>query len=127
MAKREMILNTNEESFGNRLARLRKAAGFSQRDLAAEIGISQRMVAYYEKETRHPPTHILHLLASALGTSADALLGIGGDERAAKVKDSRLWRRFKQVEQLPPARRRQLTQIIDAFLERERLKVNSAY
>jgi hypothetical protein len=49
------------------------------------------------------------------------------DERAAKVKDSRLWRRFKQVGQLPPARRRQLTQIIDAFLERERLKVNSAY
>ena len=34
-----------EVSFGERLAGLRKAAGFTQIELAAELGVSQRMVA----------------------------------------------------------------------------------
>jgi transcriptional regulator with XRE-family HTH domain len=35
--------------FGERLATLRKAAGFTQTELANELGISQRMVAYCEQ------------------------------------------------------------------------------
>jgi len=30
------------------------------------MGTSQRMVAYYEKQTTHPPTHLLAILAKAL-------------------------------------------------------------
>jgi len=37
------------ESFGDRMARFRSEAGYSQRELARETGISQRMIAYYEK------------------------------------------------------------------------------
>ncbi|MEW6367108.1 MAG: helix-turn-helix transcriptional regulator [Acidobacteriota bacterium] len=40
------IPRTDSGTFGQRLARLRSAAGYSQRALAAEIGISHRMVAY---------------------------------------------------------------------------------
>jgi len=35
---------------------------------------------------------------------------------------TRLWRRFSQVEKLPTPQRKQITQILDAFLEREKLK-----
>ena len=35
-----------ESSFGQRLAGSREAAGFTQIELAAELGVSQRMVAY---------------------------------------------------------------------------------
>src|SRR3954467_6757587 len=65
MAKRKMT-PTTAETFGERLARLRLAAGYSQRDLAAEVGISQRMVAYYEGETSYPPSHLLPVLAKVL-------------------------------------------------------------
>jgi hypothetical protein len=34
----------------------------------------------------------------------------------------RLWRRFSQVEKLPNPERKQIVQILDAFLEREKLK-----
>ncbi|MBK6515468.1 MAG: helix-turn-helix transcriptional regulator [Polyangiaceae bacterium] len=34
------------QPFGERLAELRRRVGLSQRALAAELGISQRMVAY---------------------------------------------------------------------------------
>ena len=44
--------------FGPRLAGLRKAAGISQMALAAEIGVSQRMMAYYESPTAHPPANL---------------------------------------------------------------------
>jgi transcriptional regulator with XRE-family HTH domain len=76
MAKRKMGQRETAESFGERLARLRQAAGYSQRELARELEISQRMVAYYEGETEYPPAHLLPMLAQALGVSTDQLLGL---------------------------------------------------
>jgi hypothetical protein len=38
------------------------------------------------------------------------------------VRDTKLWRRFSQVEKLPNPERKQIVQVIDAFLEREKLK-----
>jgi transcriptional regulator with XRE-family HTH domain len=118
--KRKIATDT-DETFGERLARFRKAAGYTQRDLAAELDISQRMVAYYEAETDHPPTKLLPLLAKTLAVSADELLGIKS-HKDKRPPDGRLWRRFKELDKLPPKQRRQLVQIIDAFLERERLR-----
>jgi|GEM_PF-6336294 len=43
-----------------------------------------------------------------------------------KPRDTRLSRRFEQVEKLPAKERRQFLQFIDAFLERERLRGNGA-
>ncbi len=103
------------ETFGQRLAHLRKAAGYSQRDLAKEINISQRMIAYYETQTTHPPTHLLHIFAKALGVTTDQLLGIE-KVKESKSRDNRLWRRFAQVEKLPPAQRKKIADILDAFL-----------
>ena len=48
-----------QASFGHRLATLRKAAGFTQQELADEIGASRRMIAYYEAESDHPPANLL--------------------------------------------------------------------
>jgi len=58
---------TAQTDFGDRMAALRKDAGYPQRKLAAELGISQRMVAYSEGETDYPPAGILHDLAHLLG------------------------------------------------------------
>ena len=79
-------------------------------------GISQRMVAYYEREKAHPPTHLLPVLAKALGVSADQLLGLEKVQQNGRSRDTRLWRRFSQVEKLPPAQRRPIIQLLDAFL-----------
>ena len=55
------------------LATLRKAAGFTQTELANELGISQRMVAYYEQPDVTPPAHLLPGIAQMLGVSIDTL------------------------------------------------------
>jgi len=96
--------------------------GYSLRELAAEVGISHRMLVYYEKHSEHPPAHLLPQLAKTLGVTADQLLGIEKVKTDGGAKDTKLWRRFSQLEKLPPAQRKPIIQIIDAVLEREKFK-----
>ena len=112
-----------ELSFGARLASLRKAAGFTQIELAAELGISQRMVAYYESPQSTPPANLLPQIATALGVTIDELFGRGAKRRLVKQEgDSRLRRRLLAIEKLDVAEKRQVLQVIDAFIERGQLK-----
>lgn len=108
--------------FGVRLAALRKAAGITQTAFAQEIEISQRMMAYYESPAAHPPANLLPTIAKALGVSVDALLGVETSKRRAKATDTRLQRRLQELEKLNVADRRQIIQLIDAFIERGQLK-----
>lgn len=110
-------------SFGERLAGLRKAAGFTQNELAAGLAISQRMVAYYESPGAAPPANLLPQIAAALGVSIDELFGMGAKRRLVKQDDdSRLRRRLLAIEKLDGAQKRQVLQVIDAFIERGQLK-----
>ena len=111
------LKNQTGEGFGERLAGLRQAAGYSQRELAAETGISHRMIAYYEKDAGHIPTDLLPILAKALEVSSDQLLGIEKVKTNGRTRDTRLWRRFNQIETLPPADRKPLIHVIDTFLK----------
>lgn len=116
-----LVPSSASESFGERLVRLRRQAGFTQKELGEELGISQRMVAYYEGQTEHPPTKLMPLLAKALGVSADELLGLKSSKRTEKPA-GRLARRLKAIESLPAADKRQVVQFIDALLERDKLR-----
>ena len=108
-------------NFGKRLARLRKAAGYTQQELADEIGATRRMIAYYETESDHPPTNMLVGLATALGVTTDELLGLGNTKKT-KQPDSRLQRRLQQIEKLSAPKKRQILQVIDTFIENEQLR-----
>lgn len=70
--------------FGSRLTELRRAAGYTQVQLAAELGIKPL------RNGRNP--------------------------------DTQLRRRMQRIEKLDPKAKRQITQILDTFIEREELK-----
>jgi len=117
--------NTSDiKGFGRRLAAFRKAAGFTQEELASEIEVSRRMIAYYEGETQHPPTTILPRLSQALGVSIDELLN--GDTRREAMKmrpmSNRLQRKLQELERLGAKEKRQALQLLDMFIERDQLK-----
>jgi transcriptional regulator with XRE-family HTH domain len=63
------------ESFGVRLAVLRKAAGFSQPQLAEAAGVSVGTLRGWEQGRREPLASAVCALARALGVTADELLG----------------------------------------------------
>lgn len=80
------------------------------------------MIAYYEGETTHPPTHLLPVFAKALGVTTDQLLGIEPLDKIKKTRDNRLWRRFSEIEKMEPKEKRQILQFLDTFIENNRLK-----
>lgn len=106
------------ETFGQRLARLRKATGYSQRSLAAELGISHRMVAYYEVQTEHPPAHLLPAIADALGVTADQLLGRQPVSPHKAPRNERLLRQLRRVEKLPARARHSVLEHIEGLMAR---------
>lgn len=109
--------------FGHRLALRRQAAGYTQQQLADEIGVSRRMIAYYEGETGHPPASFLVQLARALNTSTDELLGVQPTTKPASSSISARWeRRVRQIERLSAKPKQQLLSLIDTFIAAEQLR-----
>ncbi len=105
----------NLTDFGKRLVKLRKAAGYTQTELAGELGVSQRMISYYEGHSEFPPSSLLPKLAELLGVSTDELLGIKAMPKTKKPIPvySGECSRSRAAHQ----ERRQLTQLIDTFIK----------
>jgi transcriptional regulator with XRE-family HTH domain len=97
----DMKKASNKSEFGKRVARLRKAKGLTQAQLGELVGVSNQLIAYYEKETRYPPSRLIVPLAKALGISADELLGIKEAKTEFNPAKAALWRKLKVVENLP--------------------------
>ena len=115
----------NNKSFGEKLAFLRKQAGYSQRSFAEAIGISYRMVAYYEAQTSKPPAHLLPVISKTLGLSVDELLGIKSSKNKEFI-NRRLLAKLKQIETLPHRQQQAIIDHIDALVEKAKNKeVNS--
>jgi transcriptional regulator with XRE-family HTH domain len=122
MPKTKIPINKKAEPFGARLARFRQAAGYSQRDLAQETGISQRMIACYEKQPQYPPMHVLSALAEAMGMHPQEIMGEKGRKSGPEPKKMRLRRRLERIEGLEEKEKRQVIQLLDTFIEKNRLK-----
>lgn len=116
MAAKKKAAHPEPESFGRRLARIRKEAGYSQRSLAAELGVSYRVIAYYEAQTEHPPTHLLPAIADALSLSVDQLLGRAPVSKRKAPQNERLLRQLRQVEKLPPRARQSVIEHIEGLV-----------
>ena len=62
------------ESFGQRIARLRKARQWTQADLAKRLGVTETSVCYWEQGRSRPRTARLQSLAELLDMPLAALL-----------------------------------------------------
>lgn len=111
-----------EETFGQRLARLRKARGYTQTELGELVGVSQRMVTYYERAADHPPTYLVPKLADALKVTTDELLGVRPVEAEPAPRSTRLWRKLREIEKLPGGDRKAVLKILDGLLVRQKLQ-----
>lgn len=71
------------KELSNCIKELRKKKGFTQKELAALLGIGQTTIANYEKGTRVPDTNMLNRLADFFEVSLDFL--VGRKEKGASV------------------------------------------
>jgi transcriptional regulator with XRE-family HTH domain len=109
------------ETLGDRIRRFRKVKGLTQTELGEIVGISQRLMTYYETQGGRPAADLLARFAEALDVSTDVLLGRteAEDPRAsASPQTLRLWRRLRRIEEIPPQDQKAILKMIDALADR---------
>jgi len=107
------------EGFGERLAEIRQSRPMTQAELAQAVGVSRRVIAYYEHEDAQPPGAMLVDLAKALRVSTDQLLGLKLPKEKKSPRTARLLKRLQKVEQLPTTDQRVVLRLVDGLLERQ--------
>ena len=105
------------EGFGDRLAALRQRRGLTQTALGEAVGVSKRVIAYYEADGAQPPGAMLVELARALQVSADELLGLAPLRDTPSPKVARLLKRIERLAELPAAEQRAVLKVVDGFLD----------
>lgn len=116
-------LSPNTEPFGERLARLRKAKGLTQVELAGKVGMLQGVISSYESGKLRPYADVVARFAEVLEVSADDLLGLNRRAKAKEVPISepasskRFARRAQMILKLPKRDQDALARTIDTFLK----------
>jgi transcriptional regulator with XRE-family HTH domain len=110
-------------NLGNRIVELRKKKGFSQSNLAKQVGISYAQVGRYEIKGAQPPAEVLKKIADALDTTVDYLINGDTDEKAvSSLKDAELLQQFRAVEQMDDDDKGTVKKLIDAFITKRKIQ-----
>jgi transcriptional regulator with XRE-family HTH domain len=91
--------------------------GLTQDRLARSIGVSQKMIDYYERRAVNIKSETIRKLAHALQISVDELMGTK-PPKAKPGPKSRLMRQFEQVERLPKADQELVGRLLNRFLDK---------
>ena len=92
---------SEDQGLGQRLRQSREEKGLSLSELARQAQVSKGYLSQIESgQTNRPSAQVLHRIASVLGTSVAALLGmpVGGLNSEVMISDS--LREFAQAEEL---------------------------
>ncbi len=120
-------LDLGRESLGQRIARLRKAKGYTQADLAKaltqakasdkEITNLRVLISDYERNRIRPNYEMVIRLALALEVTADELLGMKPIKKKSYTPNLKIQRRIRDMESLPPSQQTVLLKTIDTFIK----------
>ena len=110
-------LDLGGETLGQRLARLRRQAGYTQTEFAKKIGITQVLVSGYETDRNQFSAEMAVRFALALDISTDELLHPKATKRKRIRKPSlKVMRRIEEIEKLPPRQQTFVLTALDSIL-----------
>lgn len=108
--------------FKDTFLRLRKENGWTQQQVADQIGLSVGQVKKYEKGDSAPTLHILGRIAMVYSVSTDDLVFEPGKGVAGSKLKSELLQRFEKVAELPDDERNAILLLIDSVIAKHTLK-----
>jgi transcriptional regulator with XRE-family HTH domain len=106
--------------FGARLLALRQAAGLSQQQMAAQLGISQPAYAAWERTDVALKRDQLAKLAQVLGVSFDELIGEPNGAARRGGPTGKAKRVFETVSQLPRHQQQKILEVVEALVARHK-------
>jgi transcriptional regulator with XRE-family HTH domain len=106
------------QALGQRMARLRKEQGFTQQQLADQLGIAQQTLAHYEVGRLRIAAAMLPGLARTLGVTVEELIGEAPQPTKGKRGPApRLQQQLEQIGQLPKAKQRFVMEMLDTVIQ----------
>lgn len=103
---------------GKHLARLRKEAGLTQRQLANLLGICQSNIAFWETSDKPPRAELLPQIAKILGVSVEYLLNLEETEKPIKRgPKGKMAKLFEEASQLPKYQQDKIVEFLSLFLQ----------
>ena len=106
-------------AFGDRLAHARLLAGLTQEQLAARLGVTQRVLSHWERAPVALRAEQLMAVATALNVSADFLLGREPTAPRTAGLAGKARRVFEQVAQLPRHQHQKILEVVEAFVAQQ--------
>lgn len=103
---------------GARLAELRREAGLSQAQLARLLGMPQRTLSYYERESPDLPARLVAGISRVLGVPVAQLVKVDDGTRSKRGPKSKLERQLDSVRQLPRGQQQFVSKILDSVLQK---------
>ncbi len=107
---------TKRPELGERIAQARQLAGLTQKQLAEKLGVTQRVVTYWEREAVGLRADQLASLAEALDVSSDYFLG-RKDKRRENGPVGRARKTFEDVAKLPRSKQKKILDVVDALVK----------
>ncbi len=107
---------TKRPTLGERLALARHEVGLTQEQLAEKLGVTQRVITYWEREPVALRSEQLAALADALGVTADFLLGRESKKGRANGPAGRARRVFETVSHLPRHQQQKIIDVVEALV-----------
>jgi len=115
-------LNLGNETIGQRISRIRKGKGITQKELAASIGITQGLVSEYEHERIRLYDEMVSRFAIALKCSTDEILGLDKKSIQKEKPNFRITRSMRRIERLPVDEQNLVLDLLRAFLQNAELR-----
>ncbi len=117
-----MAISPDERAFfiqlGARIAKLRKAQGITQVQMAGTLGVSQQTVNSYEVARRRIPVSALPILARLLSMSIDELLGeTSKPANGKRGPASKLQQQIEQIRQLPRTQQTFVSKMLETVIQ----------
>jgi transcriptional regulator with XRE-family HTH domain len=108
------------ETFGRKLAALRKEMKLSQTDLAKQLKTSVSVISRYERDEMAPSIETAKKLATLLDTTVGYLLG--ENENAEVFRNPDMLRRFKDIISFPKEKQEHILFALDSMIKATKLE-----
>jgi transcriptional regulator with XRE-family HTH domain len=110
-------IDSGSETIGQRIARIRKERGYTQRDVASRIGLIQALVSDYENDKLRLNSDMILRFAEILEVSTDELLRPQSAPQPSKKPSRKVLERLERIESLPRRKQEAILTTLDHFLK----------
>ena len=106
----------NDLSRGERFRSIRLAAGFSQAELAKQLGVHRSNIGFWENTGVIPRSDLLAPIATLLGVTVEELLGQNSTPRRSTAPTGKARQAFEAVTKLPRRQQDQILKVVEALV-----------